>query len=232
MIKSIKGDAHVYAAMLAAVLIISVLPASGQILSIAASDDVSVVAGDVRNGGLLRCSVDSTNRTVEMALVKFNIADVNVTGDSLAILALRAVLINKQGQVPSMMAAYPVSSNWSEGSNISAIDQVLEPVRVSLANGTLEGNETIRMDNDDWIFSFDVSKALRSEGAGNVSFVISPLNDEGYTVDFSSRETGEGPILMVIPLPRNETVVNVAAGAPENSTTPIDLGPRFYIQAF
>lgn len=230
MVGSNKRGAGVRAALLAAILIISALPAACQISYRAAVDDVSVSVGAVRNGEVLSCSVDPINRTVAISLVRFNTTGVSVMGDDIAILALRAVLINTQGQIPSMMAAYPISSNWSEGSNISTIDQVLEPVRASLANGTLQGNETIRMDNDDWIFSFDVSKILRSQRAENVSFAIAPLNDEGYAVDFRSRETGEGPVLMVIPLPRMEAVVPAAAKIPDNTTISGDAGLRFYIQ--
>jgi hypothetical protein len=66
--------------------------------------------------------------------------------------------------------------------------------------------------DDDAIFAFDVSRKLKdAKSKGDlVSFLLLPISNSSYKVDFMSRETGSGPYLCVAPYPA-ELVANLTS---------------------
>jgi len=53
----------------------------------------------------------------------------------------------------------------------------------------------------DEIFAFDVSERLKTAEGGRVSFLLMAMGDTDCRVSFKSRETGEGPSLLIVPYP-------------------------------
>jgi hypothetical protein len=55
--------------------------------------------------------------------------------------------------------------------------------------------------DDDMIYAYDVSGKLKETKEDRISFFLEASSDGWYQADFKSRESGEGPYLMVIPYP-------------------------------
>jgi len=53
----------------------------------------------------------------------------------------------------------------------------------------------------DEVFAFDVSDHLKAAEGGRISFLLMAFGDVDYRVSFKSRETGEGPSLLIAPYP-------------------------------
>jgi hypothetical protein len=53
----------------------------------------------------------------------------------------------------------------------------------------------------DEVFAFDVSDQIKAAEDGRVSFLLMAMGDNDYRVSFKSRETGEGPSLLIVPYP-------------------------------
>ena len=53
----------------------------------------------------------------------------------------------------------------------------------------------------DEVFAFDVSDQIKPAEGEKVSFLLMAMGDNDYRVSFKSRETGEGPCLLIVPYP-------------------------------
>jgi hypothetical protein len=51
------------------------------------------------------------------------------------------------------------------------------------------------------VFVFDISEHLKAAEDDKVSFLLMAMGDTDYKVSFKSRETGEGPSLLITPYP-------------------------------
>ncbi len=196
---------------LAALAIVMVGAASSETTKIPASQDVyfNLESEQVFNETeTLRCEVGhiEANGTTEesftgVPMIQFDISGLNITDNDIGILVLKASSAEKQGNDSAMVAMLPISSEWNEGSDFVEFLMNFLPIW-----NIVKKNDISQMGistDDDLIFAFDVSKKLiDAKAVGNrVSFLLLPISNSSYKVDFMSRETGQGPYLIMMPYP-------------------------------
>jgi len=210
-----------------------------EVTKIPASQDVyfGMNKEGVYNTDTLRCEVnviDGNGSKVSsysgVPMIQFNISSINMTDNDIGILMLKTESIKKQGNESAMIAVMPVNSDWSENSSYLNLVFNLKPII-----DIVERNDITKMEistNNDGIVAFDVSKSLLDAKAngGKVSFLLMAISNSSYRVDFKSRETDEGPYLIVMPypsevkagnmvsLPTNESAANQTAVQQNEST--------------
>ena len=169
-----------------------------------------------------------------VSLIKFNVSGLDLAEDDIGILVLKAGKITKAGEetgaiLPATSGApatgeapiregvtiqnkeepavilFPTGSNWSEGSDFvdldlgSVLDMIENEVDVDYSG------VGVRFDNDGRIFAFDIAKHLKEKASDELSFVlVAATEDLEYQVEFMSRETGEGPHILVISYPSED----------------------------
>jgi hypothetical protein len=203
-----------------AVLALLAGTALAQTTQIPASEDVylsmeeEAVYGD---SDILRCEVqvsdiNGTNVSAYtgVPMVQFDISSLNLSQDEVAIMVLKASSIEK-GNDSAMIALMPVASQWTEKSDYVEMVINLLPIWNIVKNNDVS-QMGINTDGDQ-VLAFDVSQKLKDaklEG-DRASFLLMAISNSTYSVDFMSRETGQGPYLMVMPYaaeePENQTVV-------------------------
>lgn len=207
-----------------------------EITKIPASQDVyfGMDKEGVYNTDTLKCEVivtDSNGSRMSsysgVPMMQFNISGLKITENDIGILVLKASSIIKQGNESSMIALMPVGSDWSEHSSYLNLVFNLKPII-----DIVERNDITKMGvstDGDKIVAFDVSKKLLDAKANGdrASFLLMAISNSTYSVDFKSRETSEGPYLIVmsypseakggnaISMPSNESAINQTAA---NST--------------
>lgn len=188
--------------------------ASGQIIEIPASQDVYVdmQANEIFNSQVLKCNTNSSSSFMNMGdegdkeftgwpMIQFNISNLNLGENDIAILVIKESDMRNTGQ-SGQVAILPLESNWNEKSSFVDVFFNLKPL-LELA----ENFDTSKMSldtEDDKIFAFDVSKKLieaKGKGQNNISFTLMAVTNNSYNIDFMSRETGEGPYLLLMPYP-------------------------------
>lgn len=192
---------------------------------------------------ILRCEVNvseingsRTSSYSGVPMMQFDISGLNITGNDIGILVLKAASIEKQSGESAMVAMMPMGSSWDENSSYVEFVMNLLPIWNIVKNNDI-AQMGISTDGDG-IFAFDVSKRLREAKADEdrVSFLLMAISNSSYRVDFKSSESGEGPYLMVMPYPAgletdktsvplsfNESMTNqTAVQVPENSVPPAD----------
>lgn len=177
--------------------------------AVPASQDVylDLLDGTANDSETLTVSwLNSKDTFTGLAFISFDINGMNLSDDDFALLVLKSTLVNKKGSEAAFLTLYPIDSNWTEEDNFSTLLSILEPVAGKIKSGNITGDEVMRMDNDQWLFSFDVSKSVRNAVDGKVSYILVPMGNADYRVDFKSKETGEGPALLFIEYPDNLTV--------------------------
>ncbi len=203
-------------------------------IALSASGDVYVDFGNgqVYDTNVLRCETGPTADITP--LIKFNVSGLDIAEDDIGILVLKAGKITKVGEetgaiLPATSGApatgeapiregatiqnkeepavilFPAGSNWSEGSDFvdldlgPALDMIENEVDVDYSR------VGVRFDNGGRIFAFDVAKHLKEKVSDELSFVlVAATEDLEYRVEFMSRETGEGPYILVIPYPSED----------------------------
>jgi hypothetical protein len=159
------------------------------------------------NETILRCEVNATqlnNTSVVypgefVSMVQFNISGLNISQDDIGILVLKAESV-KGDEKGGMVAAVPVASEWDESSEFLELALNLLPLWKSLKENELAGQ--IGTDSDgDRIFAYDISGRLKETKEDRISFFLEAVSNGSYRADFKSRESGEGPYIMVIPYP-------------------------------
>ncbi len=222
----------IFLTVLALMIVGTALCELSEVTKIPASQDVyfGMDKEGVYNTDTLRCEVDVADingsmksRYSGVPMIQFNISGLKMTENDIGILVLKAASIKKQGNESAMIAAMPVSSDWSENSSYLDLIFNLKPIL-----DIVERNDITKMDistDGDNIVAFDVSKKLLDAKAngGLISFMLMAVSNSNYSVDFNSRETGEGPYLIVMPypseaksgniisLPTNESAINQIA---------------------
>lgn len=201
---------------LTALAIIMVGAASGDMTKIPASQDIyfNLASEQVFNKtDVLRCEVGviDVNGSKEesfsgVPMIQFDISDLNMTDNDIGVLVLKAASVEVQGNDSAMVAMLPVSSEWNEESQFVEFLMNFLPIW-----NIVKTNDISQMGistDDDAVFAFDVSRKLmdaKSNGNGDwVSFLLLPISNSSYKVDFMSRETGSGPYLIVMPYPSEQ----------------------------
>jgi hypothetical protein len=197
----------------------------GQLAQIPASKDVYIGLGTenqrvYNQSNLLICAVNVTDingtkvSTYPGApLIQFDISNLNVTDEDIAILVLKAASIKKSGSDSALVALLSIGSEWDEESDYTTL-----LVNILPAWNVIKKNDLTQMGSDsdgDQIFAFDVSKKLMDAKArGNsMSFLLEAISNSSYEADFLSRESGQGPYLIVMPYPESKLDSAQATGA-------------------
>ena len=191
--------------------------AEGELTVIPASEDVYINMGKdslsvFNQSELLLCSIDvmENNQTGNklsreisysgMPVIQFNISDLNISQDDMAVLLLKAESISK-GLDPVMVALLTMSSDWHESSDYTTFLVNILPAW----NAAKENGATAYSSNTDGdaVFAFDVSRKLedaRTKGE-RISFLLQAFSNSSAEIAFFSRESGMGPCLVIMPYP-------------------------------
>ncbi|VVB72307.1 Uncharacterised protein [uncultured archaeon] len=163
------------------------------------------------------------------AIIQFDISRLNITDDSVAVLVLKAASIKKQDDTPAMVSLLPIESLWNEQSDIDTfLINILPAWNIIKKNDLTQ----ISSSNDgDRIFAFDVSRTLKEAvvKGNSVSFLLQAIGNSSYEVDFFSRESGQGPCLIIMPYPesiQSTKPLDQAASPGENETGELSMGSK------
>jgi hypothetical protein len=184
---------------------------------IPASQDVYIGLGTenglvVNQTDVLRCEVNVTDVNGTklssypgVPMMQFNISGLNITDDDIGILVLKASSIEKQNDDSALFALLSIGSEWNEESdyttfliNILPAWNIIKKNDLTLMSINTDGDGTL---------AFDVSKKLKEAKAkgDSVSFLLETISNSSYKADFFSRESSQGPYLMVMPYPSQIT---------------------------
>jgi hypothetical protein len=156
----------------------------------------------------LRCKVNVTDQNGIKAssypgapMIQFDISSINITDNDIAILVLKAASIEKDSNESAMVTLLPISSEWNEESEYTVLLVNILPIWSIVKKNDI--SQTSSDADDDRMFAFDVSKKLKDAKAKGdlISFLMMAISNSSYEVDFMSRESGQGPYLIVMPYP-------------------------------
>ena len=157
--------------------------------------------------GVLLCGINVTeanNTSVSnypgVPVIQFDISSLNITDNDVAILVLKAAAV-RQPDPSAMVALLTIGSDWNEESDMTTF-----LVNILPAWSIIKKNDLTQMSSNtdgDKIFAFDVSKKLMdAKKKGNkISFLLEAISNSSSEIDFLSRESGQGPYLMIVPYP-------------------------------
>jgi hypothetical protein len=186
--------------------------AQGTLTNIPASQDVYISMGTgnelVHNQtDTLFCGInvaEINNTSVSsypgVPVIQFDISSLNITDDDVAILVLKAESI-RMPDSSALIALLTIGSDWNEESDLTTF-----LVNILPARNIIKKNDLTQLSSNtdgDRIFAFDVSKKLMDAKAkgDNISFLLELISNSSSEIDFFSRETGQGPYLMIMPYP-------------------------------
>ena len=186
--------------------------AESDVTIIAASQDVYISMGENRvsvynQTEMLLCAVNVTgyNETKMISypgapVVQFDISSLNITDNDVAVLVLKAASMQKQKD-PIMVALMSIGSDWDERSDYTTF-----LVNILPAWNIIKKNDATAMSSNtdgDSIFAFDVSQKLRDARAegDKISFLLETISNSSSEILFLSRESGQGPCLVIMPYP-------------------------------
>jgi hypothetical protein len=184
---------------------------------IPASQDVYIGLGTenglvVNQTDVLRCEVNVTDVNGTklssypgVPMMQFNISGLNITDNDIGILVLKASSIEKQNDDSALLALLSIGSEWNEESDYTAF-----LINILPAWNIIKKNDLTLMSintDGDGILAFDVSEKLKEAKAkgDSISFLLEAISNSSYEADFFSRESGQGPYLMVMPYPSQTT---------------------------
>lgn len=182
---------------------------------IPASQDVYISMGENRvsvfnQTETLLCAVDvaegnKSERTSYPGapVIQFNISCLNVTDNDVAVLVLKAASMQNQGD-PVLVALMTIGSNWDEESDYTTF-----LVNILPAWNIIKKNDATAMSSNtdgDGIFAFDVSQKLKDaikddKEDRKISFLLEAISNSSALISFLSRESGQGPYLIIMPYP-------------------------------
>ncbi len=233
-------------------LLAVVLAGCGQCtaIEIPASQDVYVSLGTgnetvYRDNDTLLCATtvpDANNTTLNrypgVPVIQFNLSGINISDDSVAILVLKAASIRQMDR-SGIVALVTIGSDWDEQSDLTTFLVNILPARNLKAKNNLALMST-NSDGDD-IYAFDVSgKLLQARGKEDrVSFLLEAIGNSTTEIDFLSRESGQGPYLMIMPYPgkpvsdqADQVVVADQAVQTDKILTPESFSAETPVQTF
>jgi|GEM_PF-3096604 len=194
--------------MIAKLMILCILAcitctASSQVVPLPAVGDlyVDLASDQTYDSDALECRLSTENDSISVALVKFDLSTLSLSQDQVAILALKTVPDGERAAGPAWVGLIPLRANWTEESNSSEMSQVLIPAKEAIMKGEMVENELLRQDGGESIFTFDVTASLQKAAGSSMTFLLFPASQSSYLISFQSRETGEGPVLMLITFP-------------------------------
>ena len=187
-------------------------PALGGAAVIPASQDVYISMGGDRvsvynQTDYLLCAVDVAEENGTSVytypgepVIQFDISGVNISEEDVAVLVLKAEAM-QASENPVMVVLLTVGSEWDEASDFTTF-----LVNINSARNKLNKNDLTIMSSNvdgDLIFAFDVSeKLLDARKEGKISFLLQPKSNSISEITFLSRESGEGPALLIMPYPQ------------------------------
>ena len=137
-----------------------------------------------------------------MAMIQFNISDLVVEEDDVAVLVLKAEAIDKVGDENSGLILVPITSEWTEGSSFPALAlNLLSMISILEDSSEIDLRRIGMSFGQDRIVVFDVKELLKAAEGERLSFAVMAVADVDYRVSFRSRETGEGPAILIVPYP-------------------------------
>jgi hypothetical protein len=147
-----------------------------------------------------RVNNSSVSNYPGVPVIQFDISGLNITDNDVAILVLKAAAI-RQPDPSAMVALLTISSDWDEKSDLTTF-----LVNILPAWSLIKKNDLTQMSSNtdgDKIFAFDVSKKLMDakEKGNKISFLLEAISNSSSEIDFLSRESGQGPYLMIMPYP-------------------------------
>ena len=183
-----------------------------QATEIPASQDVYVSLGTgnetvYNQSDTLLCATnvpDANNTTLNsypgVPLIQFNLSGIDIADDDIAILVLKAASVRQMDR-SGIVALVTIGSDWDEQSDITTFLVNILPARNLIVKNDLSLMST-NSDGDD-IYAFDVSqKLMQAKGRGDkVSFLLEAIGNSTTEIDFLSKESGQGPYLMIMPYP-------------------------------
>ncbi|WP_348303973.1 hypothetical protein [Methanothrix sp.] len=183
-----------------------------QATEIPASQDVYVSLGTgnetvYNQSDTLLCATnvpDTNNTTLNsypgVPLIQFNLSGIDIADDDIAILVLKAASVRQMDR-SGIVALVTIGSDWDEQSDITTFLVNILPARNLIVKNDLTLMST-NSDGDD-IYAFDVSQKLMQakERGDKVSFLLEAIGNSTTEIDFLSRESGQGPYLMIMPYP-------------------------------
>ena len=194
--------------------------AQGNLTVIPASEDVYINMGEnslsvFNQSDFLLCSIDvvennqtGSNLTREISYpgvpaIQFEISDINLSQDDMAVLLLKAESIRK-GSDPVMATLVTIGSGWDESSDYTTFLINLLPAWNIVKNNdaTAYSSNT----DGDSVFVFDVSKKLQDARAeaDRISFLLQAFSNSSAEIAFFSRESNRGPCLVIMPYPQTD----------------------------
>jgi hypothetical protein len=213
--------------------------AEGDATTIPASQDVYISMGENRvsvynQSEILLCAINVTdgNQTERISYpgapaVQFDISSLNITDNDVAVLVLKAASIQKQKD-PVMVALMSIGSEWDESSDYTTF-----LVNILPAWNIIKKNDATAMGSNtdgDSIFAFDVSQKLmdaRAKG-DKISFLLEAISNSSSQISFLSRESGQGPSLVIMPYPVSlpDVTIQPDSALQLNSSLPLDQAPE------
>jgi len=137
-----------------------------------------------------------------MAIIQFNISELVVEEDDVAVLVLKAEAIDKVGDENSGLILVPITSEWTEGSSFPALAlNLLSMISILEDSSEIDLRRIGMSFGQDRIVVFDVKELLKAAEGERLSFAVMAVADVDYRVSFRSRETGEGPAILIVPYP-------------------------------
>jgi hypothetical protein len=207
--------------------------AEENVATITASEDVYISMGENRvsvynQTEMLLCAVDvKEGNGTEMVrypgapVIQFDISDLNITDNDVAILVLKAASMQKQKD-PVMVALMSIGSDWDESSDYTTF-----LVNILPAWNIIKKNDATAMSSNtdgDSVFAFDVSQKLRDARAkgDKISFLLEAISNSSAEISFLPRESGQGPCLVIMPYPVSTPDVTVLPDLALNSSLQTD----------
>jgi hypothetical protein len=147
---------------------------------------------------------DANNTTLNsypgVPLIQFNLSGIDIADDDIAILVLKAASVRQMDR-SGIVALVTIGSDWDEQSDITTFLVNILPARNLIVKNDLTLMST-NSDGDD-IYAFDVSQKLMQakERGDKVSFLLEAIGNSTTEIDFLSKESGQGPYLMIMPYP-------------------------------
>jgi hypothetical protein len=138
----------------------------------------------------------------KVAMVQFDVSDLEMEEDDVGVLVLKAESMKTIGEGMIGVVLMPMTSKWSENSSASNLGlNFLAAILIMASGDEFDlGQFGINFGGDE-VFAFDVSDQLKAAEGGRVSFLLMAAGDNDCRVSFKSRETGEGPSLLIVPYP-------------------------------
>jgi len=186
--------------------------AESTVTNIPASQDVYISMGTgnelvYNQTDTLFCGINVTevnNTSVSsypgVPVIQFDISGLNITDDDVAILVLKASSIRMPDN-SALVALLTIGSDWNEESDLTTFLVNILPVWSIIKKNDL--TQLSSNTDGDKVFAFDVSKKLKEAHAkgDKISFLLELISNRSSEIDFLSRETGQGPCLMIMPYP-------------------------------